>query len=95
MQAGAIDFYGQSGLPHAICGHNSYWLWGMRGYTGDMMIVLGSNVGDLKKYFGEATERARFHDEYIQPIHNDLPVFVVRKPKQPLAVLWLKVKEYI
>jgi len=95
LQAGAIDFYGQSGLPHAICGHNSYWLWGMRGYTGDMMIVLGSNVGDLKKYFGEATERARFHDEYIQPIHNDLPVFVVRKPKQPLAVLWLKVKDYI
>ncbi len=95
MQAGAIDFYGQSGLPHAICGHNSYWLWGMHEYSGDVMIVLGSNAGDLQKYFGEVTERARFRDEYIQPIHNDLPIFVVRKPKQPLASLWPKVKEFI
>jgi hypothetical protein len=96
MQAGAIDFYGrQYRLPPAIAGHNSYWLWGMHGYTGDVMIVLGSNAKDLQKYFEEVTERARFRDEYIQPIHNDLPIFVVRKPKQPLSQLWPKVKNYI
>jgi hypothetical protein len=96
MQAGAIDFYGrQCGLPYAISGHNNYWLWGMKGYTGDVMIVIGSNAKDLQKYFEEVTERARFRDEYIQPIHNDLPIFLVRKPKYPLAVLWPGVKEYI
>jgi hypothetical protein len=96
MQAGAIDFYGrQRGLPHAICGHNSYWLWGMGGYTGDVLIVLGSDAEDLQIYFEEVTERARFRDEYIQPIHNDLPIFVVRKPKQRLAALWPRTKEYI
>lgn len=94
--AGAIDFYGGGcGLPHAISGHNNYWLWGMRGYTGDVLIVLGGNADDLRRYFGEVTERARFRNEYVQPIHNDLPVFVVRKTKQPPALLWLRVKNYI
>jgi Dolichyl-phosphate-mannose-protein mannosyltransferase len=96
MQAGAVDFYGrQCGLPSAISGHNNYWLWGMKGYTGDVMIVIGSNAKDVQKYFEEVTERARFRDEYIQPIHNDLPIFLVRKPKYPLAALWPGVKEYI
>lgn len=96
MQAGAIDFYGaQYLLPHAISGHNNYWLWGMQGYTGDVLIVLGSNAGNLHEYFEEVTERARFRDQYIQPIHNNLPIFVVRKPKQPLVLLWPKVKEFI
>jgi hypothetical protein len=96
MQAGAIDFYGgQIGLPHAICGHNNYWLWGARGYSGDVMIVIGSKAQDLRKYFEEVTERARFRNEYVQPIHNDIPIFVVRKPKQPLAQLWPRIKSYI
>ena len=96
MQAGAIDFYGrQYGLPHAICGHNNYWLWGLRGYTGDVLIVLGGNVESLQKYFGEVSERARFHDRYIQPMQDNLPIFVVRRPKQPLSQLWPMVKEYI
>jgi len=96
MQAGAIDFYGgPRGLPHAICGHNSYWLWGTGGYSGDVMIVVGSNTRDLEEAFEEVTERSRFRNEYIQPIHNELPIFVVRRPKQSLALLWPRVKSYI
>lgn len=95
MQAGAIDFYGgQYRLPQAISGHNNFWLWGMRGYTGDVLIVLGSNAGDLKD-FEEVTERARFRDGYLPPIHNDLPIFVVRKPKQPVMLSWPRIKHYI
>ena len=52
-------------------------------------------VAIVQKYFEEVTERARFRDEYIQPIHSDLPIFLVRKPKVPLAALWPGVKEYI
>ena len=96
MQAGAVDFYGaRTGLPPAISGHNSYWLWGTRGYSAEVMIVLGSNASDLKKYFQEVTERARFRNEYIQPMHSNLPIFLCRKPKYPLADLWPKIKEYI
>lgn len=94
--AGAIDFYGKEcSLPHAISGHNSYWLWGMRGYTGDVLIVIGGNAGDLKERFGDVSERARIRNEYVQPIFDDIPVFVVRKPKTPPAQLWPGVKHYI
>jgi len=96
MQAGAIDFYGgRTGLPRAIAAHNNYWLWGTRRYSGEVMIVLGGNAGDLKKYYEEVTECALFQNEYIQPIHSNLPIFLVRKPKVKLEALWPKVKHYI
>jgi hypothetical protein len=39
---GAIDFFGPKyGLPKAIGGHQSYWIWGPRQYTGENMIILG------------------------------------------------------
>jgi hypothetical protein len=96
MQAGAIDFYGRrTRLPHGISGHNNYWLWGMRGSTGDVLIVIGSDEYFLRKYFEEVTERAHFRDEYIQPIHNDKSIFVVRKPKQSMATLWPIIKHYM
>jgi len=42
-QAGAIDFFGgKYSLPKAISSHQSYWLWGPRDYTGESVIVLGS-----------------------------------------------------
>jgi hypothetical protein len=40
--AGAIDFFGpRYGLPKSISGHQNYWIWGPREYTGESMIVLG------------------------------------------------------
>jgi hypothetical protein len=40
--AGAIDFFGpRYGLPKSIGGHQTYWIWGPRDYTGESMIVLG------------------------------------------------------
>jgi len=96
MQAGAIDFYGRRDhLPRAMCGHNSYWTWGMGGCSGEIVIVLGSKAEDLKKYYKDVTQCAVFHDEYIQPMHNNVPIFVVRKPKQPLGSLWPGVRFYI
>jgi hypothetical protein len=41
-EAGAIDFFGpRYGLPKAISGHQNYYLWGPRNYTGEVIIVLG------------------------------------------------------
>jgi hypothetical protein len=42
-EAGAIDLSGpRYGLPPAISGHQNYFLWGPRGYTGESLIVIGS-----------------------------------------------------
>jgi hypothetical protein len=41
-EGGAIDFFGPKyGLPKAIGGHQNYWIWGPREYTGESLIVLG------------------------------------------------------
>ena len=50
-EAGAIDFFGPKyGLPKAISGHQSYWFWGPRGYTGESIIILGESLrGDQGK----------------------------------------------
>jgi dolichyl-phosphate-mannose-protein mannosyltransferase len=43
----AIDFFGPKyGLPKSIGIHQSYWLWGPRGYTGENLIVLGEGDED-------------------------------------------------
>ena len=43
-QAGAIDFFGPKyGLPKSISNHQSYWLWGPREFSGETVIVLGSD----------------------------------------------------
>jgi hypothetical protein len=40
-QAGAVEHFGpELGLPKAIGGHHSYWLWGPRGYTGESVIFM-------------------------------------------------------
>jgi malate dehydrogenase (oxaloacetate-decarboxylating) len=40
-QAGAIDLFGaKMGLPNAISGHQNYFYWGPRGYTGECVIVM-------------------------------------------------------
>ena len=40
-QAGAVDLFGPKyGLPKAISGHQSYFLWGPRDYTGESVIVM-------------------------------------------------------
>ena len=49
-QAGAINFFGaKMGLPNAISGHQSYFYWGPRGYTGECMIVMDDNAERLSE----------------------------------------------
>jgi hypothetical protein len=96
MQAGAVDFYGREfGLPPAASGHNSYWWWGLGGRSGDVMVVVGGEAESLRQVYEEVVERARFANDYIQPIHSNIAVFVVRRPKVPLTTVWPAVKKYI
>lgn len=59
------------------------------------MIAVGAEAKVLKKYYDDVAECARFHDPYVQPMFNNLPIIVVRKPKQTLESLWPVAKEYI
>jgi 4-amino-4-deoxy-L-arabinose transferase-like glycosyltransferase len=94
-EAGAIDLLGRRhGLPLATSGHNNYWLWGPRGYSGQVMIVVGGSAEDHLGVF-ERVERAGTTDcEYCMPYEDDQPIFVCRGLRIPLDEIWPRLKHY-
>lgn len=94
--AGAIDLLGRPrGLPRALSGHNSYWLWGPQGERGDVMIVIGGSEARLNEWFAEVTHVTDTHCDYCMSYENDRSIWVVRKPRQTLEALWPRLKFYL
>lgn len=88
-EAGAIDQYGPSlGLPKAISGHNSYYDWGPRSYSGSCVIIFGERADQYKQYFGESDLVATISDPHAAIAEQNVRVYVCRKPSRPLATLW-------
>jgi len=88
-EAGAIDYYGPAlGLPRAISGHNSYYDWGPRNYSGSCAILVGERTEKYKEYFGEADLVARTSNPHGMPIERNVPIYVCHKPIEPLDKLW-------
>lgn len=95
-EAGAIDFFGRRyGLPHAISGHNNYWLWGPGDATGDVVIVVGASQQQLEELFEEVTLADTVVSEFAVAFEANVPVYVCRRPKQPLPKVWPALKRYI
>jgi 4-amino-4-deoxy-L-arabinose transferase-like glycosyltransferase len=93
-QAGAIDFFGpRYGLPPAISGHQSYFLWGDRGYSGDSMIVMDDRKERLERLFTRVEKVARVEHPYSMP-YNRFDVYYCQGIKQPLGELWPKLKRW-
>ena len=94
--AGAIDLIGPKyGLPKAISGHQSYWLWGPRNYSGQTMIVVGVKREDASKWFDEVTVITELYNPYAPPWENR-PVLLCRGQKhfRSLAEAWPKLKNW-
>jgi hypothetical protein len=94
--AGAIDLLGPKyGLPKAISGHQNYWLWGPRHYTGQTMIIVGDTPEEARRWFNEVTVIVELHNPYADPSENK-PVLLCRGPKQfhSLAEAWPKLKNW-
>jgi dolichyl-phosphate-mannose-protein mannosyltransferase len=92
-EAGAIDLFGpRLGLPAAISGHNNYYLWGPRNYTGACVILFGERSEDTKKIFGDATLAATIANPLGMPSEQRVFVYICRKPSAPLSVLWPRFK---
>jgi 4-amino-4-deoxy-L-arabinose transferase-like glycosyltransferase len=95
-RAGAIDFFGPAlGLPPAISGHNNYFLWGPRAYTGEVMIVVGGSVEDHAPHFAEVRLVARTSCRYCMPYEDGVPIFLCRGLRTPLPTVWGEVKQFI
>jgi 4-amino-4-deoxy-L-arabinose transferase-like glycosyltransferase len=93
-QAGAIDLFGpQYGLPPAISGHQTYFLWGPRNYTGESVIVMDGQQKDLERRFASVQKVAHVSHPYSMP-YEHFDVFYCRGLKQPMKDIWPKLKNW-
>jgi Dolichyl-phosphate-mannose-protein mannosyltransferase len=94
-QAGAIDFLGRRyGLPPSLSGHQTWFLWGPRGYSGNCMIVLDDSRERLEELWD--------HVEYVgtsadnpYALEKQVDVFLCRGAKfGTLAQIWPQIKRW-
>jgi hypothetical protein len=95
-EAGAVDFFGPAhGLPRAISPHNSYWLWGPGEASGRCLVVVGVGRKRLSRDCLQLEEKARVRHPHAVAYENDLPVFVCRGLRRPIADIWRDARHYI
>jgi hypothetical protein len=96
-EAGAVDFLGpRHGLPvKAISPHNSYYLWGPRDVSGDVLIVIGGEREDHLESYESLEHAATIQCGLCMPYESDLPVYVLRKPRRSMAEIWRTSKKFI
>jgi Dolichyl-phosphate-mannose-protein mannosyltransferase len=94
-QAGTIDFFGRRyGLPPALSGHQTYFLWGPRGYSGNCLIVVGDSRESLEGLF-EHVEYVGKSADNPYALEREIPVFICRGAKfGTLADLWPRLKKW-
>jgi hypothetical protein len=94
-QAGAIDFLGRrAGLPASLSGHQTWFLWGPRGYSGNCMIVLDDSRQKLEQLWQ--------HVDFVgtsaanpYALEQQIDVFICRGKKfDSLAGIWPLVKKW-
>ena len=94
-QAGSIDFLGRSyGLPESLSGHQTWFLWGPRGYSGNCLIVLDDSREKLEALWNKV--------DYVgtsapnpYALEQQIPVFICRGKKfESMQSLWPKLKKW-
>ncbi len=94
-EAGAMDFYGPAlGLPKAISGHNSYFMWGPQGCTGKVLITINIPLQDLSGGFESVQAAGQTSCTYCMPFENNAPIFIARGLKAPIDEAWPGAKRY-
>jgi hypothetical protein len=94
-EAGAIEFLGRSARLPVISGHNQYFLWGPRGYSGNVLICVGDNCSSVAQVFQSCPVAANFSAPWIQPYERGIPVMICRGISKPLSELWPAAKFYL
>jgi len=94
-QAGAIDFLGlRYGLPPSLSGHQTWFLWGPRGYSGKCMIVLDDTRENLEQLWS-SVEYVGTSADNPYALEKQIDVFICRGPKfGTMTELWPHVKRW-
>ncbi len=93
-EAGAIDFFGPGyGLPKAISGHQNYYLWGPRNYTGEVLILLGWSKEESERFCGSIEESEKVGHPYAMS-YEHYTILICRDLKSGLQESWHEYKSW-
>ena len=94
-EAGALVQFGERyHLPPAISGHNAFYLWGLEGCNGQVLITINIDPQDAAQGYGSVTLAARTSCGACVDFENNAPILILRQPKESLAVLWSQARHY-
>ncbi len=94
-EAAALDIYGPAlGGPPVTSAHNTYFLWGPRDASGDVLITLGRDPAGFKRDYGDVRAVGRINSAYAMPYETGLTIWVLRQPRAPVAKIWNTLKHY-
>jgi len=97
-EAGAVDFYGPTrGLPSAISGHNTFWLWGYgHPVPGAVVVAIGLPSSFVHRYWSSVTQVATLGTSGppIDPQERGVPIWVCRDQRTSWTALWPSAKDY-
>jgi 4-amino-4-deoxy-L-arabinose transferase-like glycosyltransferase len=82
-------------LPHAISGHNNYYLYGPGVASGKMVLAIGFDATFLHGEFRSVRQVAVYRDAYVLPDFNNLPIYACSDPIRPLAAWWPATKRFV
>ncbi|MEK7316848.1 MAG: glycosyltransferase family 39 protein [Candidatus Eisenbacteria bacterium] len=95
-QASAINFFGNptEGLPRAISGHMTYYLWGPGHADPTVVIAIGMKRKVLRDLFAEVTAVAEVTHPLAVSAERDLTIHICRQPLRPLRQAWPEQKRF-
>jgi hypothetical protein len=95
-QAGAIELLGRDrNLPPVFATQNNYFHWGPPPDSVEAAIIIGPFGEDMVRAFFEEFELAITHDcDWCMPWRDEVPIWLVRKPKVPFSAAWSELKHY-
>jgi hypothetical protein len=93
-EAGAVNLFGpQYGLPPAVSAHQTHFLWGPRGITGEVLIVLQDDRETLERICASVEDAGvHFHPWGMAEENN--PIFICRGLTPPLPEMWPRLKKW-
>jgi hypothetical protein len=94
-QASAINILGEhDGLPTAISGHQNYWIWGPRGYTGQEMIVITeATPEEMAQNYASCKVMVMRANPLAMPWERG-PIYLCYGRKATYAADWKDLKHY-
>jgi Dolichyl-phosphate-mannose-protein mannosyltransferase len=96
-EAGAIDFFGPKfGLPPAISGHQNYFLWGPRDWTGEVALVLDTYDDEEREQFVSVEDLGQIvSSPWAMPFERRMHIYLCHDLKVNVREFWPHVKKWL